>query len=121
MYVWNLDAYGCCHDMLWMLGVLMSLMHVIKIAYAPLVSSHILLLFLTKPFLSRMASGTRGQDGGNPPPPHEPSMAHVLRLMLEDHEAAHAERQANLATVQHLAQIATNNNNNNGGNGDDEP
>jgi hypothetical protein len=47
-------------------------------------------------------------------------MAQVLRLMLEDREAARAERQANLATFQHLAQIATNNNNN-GGNGNDEP
>jgi hypothetical protein len=51
-------------------------------------------------------------------------MAQVLWLMLEDREAARAERQANLATLQHLAQIATttnNNNNNNGGNGNDEP
>jgi hypothetical protein len=47
-------------------------------------------------------------------------MAQVLRLMLEDREAARAERQANLATLQHLAHIATNNNNN-GGNGNDEP
>jgi hypothetical protein len=49
-------------------------------------------------------------------------MAQVLWLMLEDREALHAECQANLATVQHLAQIATtnNNNNNNGGNGDEE-
>jgi hypothetical protein len=47
-------------------------------------------------------------------------MAQVLRLMLEDREAACTERQANLATLQHLAQIATNNNNN-GGNGNDEP
>jgi hypothetical protein len=40
--------------------------------------------------------------------------------MLEDREAACAERQANLATLQHLTQIATNNNNN-GGNGNEEP
>jgi hypothetical protein len=40
--------------------------------------------------------------------------------MLEDREAARAERQANLATLQHLAQIATNKNNN-GGNGNEEP
>jgi hypothetical protein len=39
--------------------------------------------------------------------------------MLEDREAAHAERQANLATLQHLAQIATHHNN--GGHGNDEP
>jgi hypothetical protein len=46
-------------------------------------------------------------------------MEQVLQLMLEEHEAAHAERQANLATLQHLAQIATNHNNR-GGNDDDE-
>jgi hypothetical protein len=48
-------------------------------------------------------------------------MMQVLRLMLEEREAARAERQANLATLQHHAQLATNNNNNNGGNGNDEP
>jgi hypothetical protein len=47
-------------------------------------------------------------------------MEQLLRLMLEDREAACAERQANLATLQHLAQIATNHNNH-GGNDDDEP
>jgi hypothetical protein len=47
-------------------------------------------------------------------------MAQVLRLMLEEREATRAERQANLATLQHLTQLATNNNNNNGGNGNDE-
>jgi hypothetical protein len=47
-------------------------------------------------------------------------MTQLLRLMMEDHEAARAERQSNLATLQHLAQIATNHNND-GGNGDDEP
>jgi hypothetical protein len=47
-------------------------------------------------------------------------MTQVLQLMLEDHEAARAERQANLATLQHLTQIATHHNNN-GGNGNDEP
>jgi hypothetical protein len=71
-------------------------------------------------FVSRMASGTRGQGGGNPPPPPDPTMMQLLRLMMEDHEAARAERQSNLATLQHLAQIATNHNND-GGNGDDEP
>jgi hypothetical protein len=40
--------------------------------------------------------------------------------MLEDREAARAERQANLATLQHLAQMATNHNNN-GGNANEEP
>jgi hypothetical protein len=32
-------------------------------------------------------------------------MAQVLWLMLEEHKAARTERQANLATLQHLAQI----------------
>jgi hypothetical protein len=47
-------------------------------------------------------------------------MEQVLWLMLEEREAARAERQANLATLQHLAQIATNHNNH-GGNDDNEP
>jgi hypothetical protein len=47
-------------------------------------------------------------------------MVQLLCMMTEDHEAAAAKRQANLTTLQHLAQIATNHNNN-GGNGDDEP
>jgi hypothetical protein len=47
-------------------------------------------------------------------------MEQVLRLMLEEREAARAERQANIATLQHLAQIATNHNNR-GGNDDEEP
>jgi hypothetical protein len=47
-------------------------------------------------------------------------MEQLLRLMLEDREAVRAERQANLATLQHLAQITTHHNNN-GGNDDDEP
>jgi hypothetical protein len=46
-------------------------------------------------------------------------MVQVLRLMLEERKATRTERQANLATLQHLAQIATNNNNN-GGNGVEE-
>jgi hypothetical protein len=103
-----------------MLEVIISLMFVIKYQLHNLFSHALLLLFLTKTFLSRMALGTRGQTGGNPPPPPEPSMAQVLRLMLEEREATHTERQANLATLQHLVQIACNNNNN-GGNGNDEP
>jgi hypothetical protein len=47
-------------------------------------------------------------------------MEQLLWLMLEDREAARAERQANLATRQHLAQIATHHNNH-GGNDDEEP
>jgi hypothetical protein len=47
-------------------------------------------------------------------------MAQLLRMMMEDREGGRAERPANLTTLEHLAQIATNHNNN-GGNGDDEP
>jgi hypothetical protein len=46
-------------------------------------------------------------------------MEQVLRLMLEEREAARAKRQANLATLQHLAQIATNHNKR-GGNDEEE-
>jgi hypothetical protein len=53
-------------------------------------------------FVSRMAIGTRGQGEGNPPPPPDPTMPQLLRLMMEDHEVARAERQANLAKLQHL-------------------
>ncbi|XP_071683402.1 uncharacterized protein [Lolium perenne] len=49
-------------------------------------------------------------------------MAQLLRMMMEDREAARAERQANLATLQHLTQLATGNaNNNNGGDGNGDP
>nr|XP_051197456.1 uncharacterized protein LOC127310866 [Lolium perenne] len=49
-------------------------------------------------------------------------MAQLLRLKMEDREVARAERQANLATLQHLTQLATGNaNNNNGGNGNGDP
>jgi hypothetical protein len=59
--------------------------------------------FSQNKLFSRMAPETRGQAGSNPPPPPEPDMTQVLQLMLEDREAARAERQANLATLQHLA------------------
>ena len=45
-------------------------------------------------------------------------MAQVLRLLMEDREAARTERSGNLATLQHLAQIAVNQN---GGQGNEEP
>jgi hypothetical protein len=46
-----------------------------------------------------MVPEMRGHAGSNPPPPPKPSMVQVLRLMIEDREAARAERQANLATL----------------------
>jgi hypothetical protein len=42
--------------------------------------------------LSRMAPETRGHAGNNPPLPPKPDMMQVLRLMLEEREAARAER-----------------------------
>jgi hypothetical protein len=48
-------------------------------------------------------------------------MAELLRLIMEDREAARAERQANLATLQQLTQMAMNHNNGNGnGHGEGE-
>jgi hypothetical protein len=47
-------------------------------------------------------------------------MAQLLCIMMEGREAARTECQANLTTLQHLAQMATNHNNN-GGNAGDEP
>ncbi|KAK1647861.1 hypothetical protein QYE76_065666 [Lolium multiflorum] len=71
--------------------------------------------------VGRMVDTRRASASGsdqNPPAPPDPTMAQLLRLMMEDRQAAREERQANLATLQHLAQLATGNaNNNNGGNG----
>ena len=48
-------------------------------------------------------------------------MAELLRLIMEDREAARAERQANLATLQQITQMAMNRNNGNGdGHGEGE-
>ena len=44
----------------------------------------------------------------DPPPPPEPTLAQMMRLLMEDREAVRAERTATLATLQHLAQIAVN-------------
>jgi hypothetical protein len=66
---------------------------------AQLVPSAIDCCFSPNKLFSRMAPETRGHAGSNPTPPPEPDMAQVLRLMLEDREAARAERQANLATL----------------------
>jgi hypothetical protein len=86
----------------WMLGVIMSLMFFLCLI-AQFVPSHFDYRFSPNKPLSRMALETRGHAGSNPPPPPEPNMAQVLRLVLEDREAARGKRQANLATLQHLA------------------
>src|SRR4051812_33701031 len=36
-------------------------------------------------------------------------MLQILQMLVSDHEAERAERQANLATLQHIAQMANNN------------
>jgi hypothetical protein len=88
---------------LWMFGVVMSLM-ISFMSYCTTCFPSILnCCFSQNKLLSRMASETQGHAGNNSPPPPEPDMTQVLRLMLEDREAACAERQANLATLQHLA------------------
>ena len=48
------------------------------------------------------------QHGVRPTPPPEPTMAQMMRLLMEDREAVRAERTVTLATLQHLAQIAVN-------------
>ena len=44
----------------------------------------------------------------DPPPPPEPTLAQMMRLLMEDREAVRVERTATLATLQHLTQIVVN-------------
>jgi hypothetical protein len=67
------------------------------LSYETCISS--LVINLTNPLLSRMAPETGAHAGDTPPPPPEPDMTQVLRLLLEEREAARAERQASLATL----------------------
>jgi hypothetical protein len=85
---------GACY--VW-IALDVMVMHEFSLLFEACIS--FLVMNLTKPLLSRMALETRGQAGGNPPPPPEPSMEQLVRLMLEDREAARAKRQANLATL----------------------
>src|SRR4051812_10734761 len=55
-----------------------------------------------------MAPPTRGNASGSTSAPHP--MLQILQLLVSDREAERAERQANLATLQYIAQMATNNN-----------
>ncbi|KAK1595664.1 hypothetical protein QYE76_017425 [Lolium multiflorum] len=71
-----------------------------------------------------MVDTRRGAHQNNPPPPPpppEPDMAQLLRLLMEDRQAARAESQANIAALQNIAQLAAGNNNNNGGDGEEAP
>ena len=47
---------------------------------------------------------TRGSGSSNQDP-----MLQILQMLVSDHEAERAERQANLATLQQIAQMANNN------------
>ena len=46
----------------------------------------------------------RGGSGSSPDP-----MLQILQMLVSDHEVERAERQANLATLQQIAQMANNN------------
>jgi hypothetical protein len=48
-------------------------------------------------------------------------MAQILRLMMEDRQAARAESQANIAALRQIAQLAAGNNNDNEGDGEEVP
>src|SRR3954449_7940678 len=58
----------------------------------------------------------RGGSGSSPDP-----MLQILQLLVSDREAERAERQANLATLQQISQMANNNNNNQGNGNHDHP
>ena len=49
------------------------------------------------------------EEGSSAPDP----MTQILQMLIADQEVDRAERQANLATLQQIAQMAHNNNNNN--------
>jgi hypothetical protein len=97
MYAWTCYAWLLEHDMYVCRGSYVMNEFSSFPSYETCIS--FLVMNLTKPLLSRMAPEMRGQARGNPPPPPEPSMEQVLRLMLEEREAARAEHQANLATL----------------------
>src|SRR3954465_2001725 len=57
-----------------------------------------------------------------PPPPPDTNMAQLLRLLMEERQAAHDERQANMDALQQLFQAATNaNQGGRGAGGNEEP
>src|SRR5664279_644109 len=55
----------------------------------------------------------RGNQADLPPPP-DPTMAQLLRMMMEDHEASRLERQESMTTMQQLVELVNNHPNNNG-------
>ena len=68
-------------------------------------------------------AGTRscGSNQNQPPLPSEPTTAQLLRLIMEERQAAREERQAHLTALQQLAaNFGPNNTNNNNNNGNED-
>src|SRR5664279_424565 len=57
---------------------------------------------------------TRRGNQADPPPPPDPTMAQLLRMMMEDRDFSRLERQTSMTTMQQLVELVNNNNNNNG-------
>src|SRR3954468_17731805 len=70
--------------------------------------------------MSRHTRSNPSGSGDVPPPPPDPNMAQLLRLLMEERQAARDERQANMAALQQLVQAATNANKGGGGAGGNE-
>src|SRR3954471_8724875 len=70
--------------------------------------------------MSRHTRANPSGSGDAPPPPPDPNMAQLLRLLMEERQAARDERQANMAALQQLVQAATNANQGGGGAGGNE-
>ena len=70
--------------------------------------------------MSRHTRSNPSGSGDVPPPPPDPNMAQLLRLLMEERQAARDERQANMAALQQLVQAATNVNQGGGGAGGNE-
>src|ERR1041385_334783 len=61
-------------------------------------------------------------SGSSDVPPPDPNMAQLLRLLMEEHQAARDECQANMDALQQLVQAATSANQGGGGvGGNEEP
>src|SRR3954471_13381408 len=70
--------------------------------------------------MSRRNCAKPSGSGDVPPPPPDPNMAQLLRVLMEERQAARDERQANMAALQQLVQDATNANQGDGGAGENE-
>src|SRR3954469_1256015 len=70
--------------------------------------------------LSRHTRANPSGSGDVPPPPPDPNMAQLLRLLMEERQAAREDHQANMDALQQLVQAATNANKGGGGAGGNE-